>query len=92
MAAFENRPNSGALFATKAKTNPKAPDYIGDIRVDLKTLTVNDGIVDIKLSGWKKPTKDGGTFLSIAVDTFVRKSQEQPASEKPAQQNDDDFF
>ena len=91
MADFENRPNSGALFATKAKTNPKSPDYVGSMKIDLKTLVVNDGIVDIKLAGWKKPTKAGNSFLSISVDTFVPKPQGEQ-SEKPAQQNDEEFF
>jgi hypothetical protein len=33
--------------------------------------TDEDG-VEVKLSAWKKPTKTGGTFLSLAVDTFVK--------------------
>jgi uncharacterized protein (DUF736 family) len=89
MANYETRPNTGALFAVKAKKSPKGPDYTGNMLVDLNTLTVVDGKVEIKISGWKKTAKTGSSFLSLAVDTFVPKAQ---GEQKPAQQNDEEFF
>lgn len=69
--------NRGALFISSQRKSEKAPEYFGSIKLDrayLKDLlnkTDEDGI-EVKLSGWKKPTKTGGTFLSLAVDTFVK--------------------
>lgn len=77
-------PNSGTLFSTKAKKTPKSPDYFGDLLVDLNTVKVRaDNKVEIKLSGWKKESKAGKTYLSIAVNTY------QP-EENRSQDPDDD--
>jgi hypothetical protein len=70
MDKYEQRPNSGVLFDTKVKKHPKAPDYWGSLLVELSTLTIKDGKAEIKLSGWKRESKSGSTFLSIAVDTY----------------------
>ena len=50
-------PNSGALFATKTKFNPKSPDMDGSISVErslLKQMIDESSEEDIviKLSGW----------------------------------------
>lgn len=74
---MEKRVNTGVLFASKAKTNPKAPDYNGDLFIDLNGLNVKDGKVEIKIVGWKRQTKTGSTFLSLLVDTYERKPQPQ---------------
>ena len=70
MKTYEQRPNSGVLFSTRAKKHPKAPDYFGNILIDLSMLEVKDNKVEIKLSGWKKESNSGATFLSLAVDTY----------------------
>ena len=64
-------PNSGSLFSTKVKKTAKSPDYFGDLLLDLNTVTVRaDNKVEIKLSGWKRESKAGKTYLSIAVNTY----------------------
>ena len=69
--------NRGALFTSSQRKSEKAPEFFGSIKLDrayikdLLSKTDEDGI-EVKLSGWKKPTKTGGTFLSLAVDTFVK--------------------
>lgn len=83
---FENNPNSGTLHATKVKKNPKEPDYFGDFKLDLSTVDVEDGIATFKLSGWKKQSKNGNTFLSIAVNTWKPEGQQA----KPQQQSNND--
>ena len=85
---MEKRINSGALFASKAKTNPKAPDYVGDLYIDLNGLEVKDGKVEVRLAGWKKQTKTGSVFLSIAVDKMERRESKPPAQQ--IQEMDDD--
>ena len=74
MSEFEQRPDSGRLLATQSKKHEKAPDYWGEIAINLKDLTaieVVNGLHVIKLSGWKRKTKVGTTYLSLAVDRFV---------------------
>ena len=88
---MEKRINTGALFATKAKTNPKAPDYSGDLYIDLNGMDVKNGKVEIRLAGWKKQTKAGSVFLSIAVDKYERKQPEQKSETIQDMQDDVPF-
>jgi uncharacterized protein (DUF736 family) len=60
-------PNSGALFHQSVKKNPKAPDYSGDIDIDLAALGLGNGKHKLRLAGWKKQSKNGNTFLSLKV-------------------------
>ena len=85
---FDKRPDTGALFATKAKTNPKAPDYSGDIYIDLNGLDVKDGKVEIRIAGWKKVAKSGATYLSLQVDRYEKQEQKTPMQQ--IQDIDDD--
>jgi len=57
--AYEQRDMSGALFVNDRKENERQPDYKGDAKVDG---------VDYWLSGWKKQTKNGDTFLSLSLE------------------------
>jgi len=36
-------------------------------------MNKSDGLVEVKLSGWKRESKTGNRFVSIAVDTFIKK-------------------
>jgi hypothetical protein len=78
---FENKAPYGSLFAAKAKTNPKAPDYYGDVVIDVSQFEIVDGTIKISLSGWKKQLTNGsGTFLSLqASKPFVKGEQSTPA-------------
>ena len=51
--AFETKPQTGALFANKVKKHPKAPDYQGDLLIDVNQMEVVNGMMKIKLAGWK---------------------------------------
>jgi hypothetical protein len=87
---FEQRPDSGRLMATQSKRHEKAPDYWGEIAIDLSNLTkieVKNGLHVVKLSGWKKKSKMGVTYLSLAVDRFIPKNDNKPADKDP----DDDI-
>lgn len=70
--AFEQRPNSGALFRNKKKTpsTPKLPDYTG--RIDV-------GGTEFRLSGWiRKPKNGGDSFLSLSISAQTER-QSTPA-------------
>ncbi len=78
------RPDSGALLAVTSKRSEKSPDYFGEIVIDLanKTKLEKQGdLLIVKLSGWKKKSKAGNTFLSIAVDRFIPKNQAEPKND-----------
>ena len=51
--------NFGALFREQNKTNPKAPDYKGDVTIDGKKWA---------LAGWIKQTKAGKPYLSLRAE------------------------
>jgi uncharacterized protein (DUF736 family) len=42
---------------------------------DLTNIKTENGLVIVKLSGWKKVSKSGKTYLSVAVDRFVPNAQ-----------------
>lgn len=79
--AFETKPQTGALFANKVKKHPKAPDYQGDLLIDINQMEVVNGMMKIKLAGWKKQSASGIMFLSIAVDTYKPKEQQPKTQE-----------
>lgn len=80
-------PNSGALFPNDRKTHEKSPDFNGDVTVEVQLLkdlieTAENGLVKIRLGGWRKETHRGW-FVSLKVSApFVNK----PA---PAKQDED---
>ena len=85
----EVRPDSGVIMASQTKKSPKSPDYWGEIAIDIKNLTkvrIENGIYIFRLSGWKKQSKAGKTYLSLAVDRFVPEAEQQ----QPARRNDDE--
>lgn len=90
MSDFEHYPDSGRLIAAKVKKSQKSPDYWGEIAIDVKNMAnvrVDDnGLHIFKLSGWKKTSKAGSTYLSFAIDRREREpevKQEQDDEDVP---------
>lgn len=74
-------PNSGALFTNDKKVNDKSPDFNGDVQVEVSLLKelmaqADNGLVKIRLGGWRKQTSRGW-MLSLKVSA--------PFSNKPSQ-------
>ena len=89
--AYELKPNQGTLFATKVKKHPKAPDYFGELLVEISTLEVVNGVAKVKLGGWKvKSESSGNTFLSIKIDTWKPDNAQQPQSQTQSDEGLDD--
>ena len=88
---FKPYQDGGSLRSTQSKKTSTSPDYWGEIAINLKDMTniqTVDGLTVVKLSGWKKIGSDGKTYLSLAVNRFVPKSDEAPrAKDLP----EDDF-
>ena len=90
--AYELKPNQGTLFATKVKKHPKAPDYFGELLVEISTLEVVNGVAKVKLGGWKvKSESSGNTFLSIRIDTWKPDNAQQPQTQSNNGDMDDDI-
>ena len=78
-------PNSGSLVPSTIRKSEKSPDFFGSIKVDpafLKdAIARSSGLVEIKLSGWKRQSKAGNNYLSIAVDTKVQQAPKKEESD-----------
>jgi hypothetical protein len=75
--------NTGGLFISTVKKTEKSPDYFGTIKVDRNYLKFlmeqhDDDGVEIKIGGWKRESKNGNRFISLAVDTYVKKDEAKP--------------
>jgi uncharacterized protein (DUF736 family) len=61
--AFEQKPNSGALFKNERKNSEKQPDFTGTIDIEGEQF---------KLAGWSRVSKKGTKFISLSVKTDKR--------------------
>jgi hypothetical protein len=70
-------PNKGSLFPATVRKSDKSPDFFGSVKVDRSYLRDlmekhDEDLIEIKLSGWKRESKTGTRFVSLAIDTFVK--------------------
>lgn len=84
-------PNSGALFHQSVKKNPKAPDYSGEVDVDLAALGLGQGRHKLRLAGWKKVSKNGNTFLSLQVSVPQQRTNDGSYAPRAAAPSNDGF-
>lgn len=73
-------PNSGSLFQNDRKTKETHPDYTGQAEIDGVAMWI---------SGWKKQTKAGKTFLSLSFKVKEEATGEKPAAPAPALADDE---
>ena len=79
---FEQRPNTGALFANTKKSENQ-PDLRGDIYVDRDLIIAQlkktpDGLVKLALAVWNKTSAAGNKFQSVAVSEPYEKPTDAP--------------
>jgi hypothetical protein len=86
---WEVLPNTGTLNASKVKKSSDSPDYFGEFKIDLSTVEIENNQATFKLSGWKKQSRSGATYLSLAVNTW--KPDEQQTKSKAVEMEDDDI-
>lgn len=82
MNDFVQKPNMGSMFLSKNKKTEKSPDFYGSIHIDKDLLIElvknrNSELIEIKLSAWKRATKNGDPWLSLAVDTFKKQETKE---------------
>lgn len=71
--SYEQKDMAGSVFRNKRKEKDTHPDYQGSIRI---------GGVDYWLSGWKKTTKDGEAWISLAFKVKEAKPQPEPPAQE----------
>lgn len=86
---WEVLPNTGTLNASKVKKSSDSPDYFGEFKIDLSTVEIENNQATFKLSGWKKQSRSGGTYLSLAVNIW--KPDGQQTKSKAVEMEDDDI-
>lgn len=88
---YEYRTDSGRLLASQTKKHEKAPDYWGEIAIDVTDMTKVEkqgNLLIFKLNGWKRKTASGDTYLSLSVDRWV---QTAPSRPRPKDDIEDDI-
>jgi hypothetical protein len=88
MNDYVQKPNTGSMFLSNNKKTERSPDFYGSIKIDAELLKDmlrerTDVLVEIKLSAWKKATKDGKPWLSLSVDTYKKQEAAAPADKDP---------
>ena len=80
---FDNT-NRGTLFKNEKKTEEKHPDMNGSINIEGK---------DYWISGWKKTSKAGTSFLSLSVRAKEEQTRQvsKPTTKAKAADFDDDI-
>lgn len=94
MTTFEQKKDSGRLMASQSKRNEKSPDYWGEIAIDIKDMTKVEkqgNLYIFKINGWKKRSKSGVTYLSLAVDRWIPKDEAAPKREEEDDSGDVPF-
>lgn len=82
--AFEQKPNSGAMFVNEQKQMENHPDWRGDVYLDktfiIEQMNKADGpLVKIAISAWSKTAKSGKEYLSLAAsEPWVKKDSDLP--------------
>lgn len=70
--AFEQKPNTGAMFRNTQKKSDNHPDMRGDVYLD-RTFLLNlmhknsNPLIKVSISGWSKESAAGKKYLSLSV-------------------------
>jgi len=70
----EQKMNKGYLNSNQYKDNPKKPDFVGRIRVDVEfirdlTESAKSGEAYVHLSGWSgESQKDGSAYVYLSLE------------------------
>lgn len=68
--AYQNKPNTGALFTKKQRKTEKQPNFEGNINVNGK---------DWDIAAWIKVSKTGDKYLSLKIEEPQNKAKPQQA-------------
>lgn len=86
---FQQRDNSGSLFINQRKEKETHPDFTGKLKIGADLLEAIRSGEEVQISGWKKKTKNGDTWLSLSVQA-VRKKEDAPPRQQQARLDDEE--
>lgn len=72
---MENKELSGVMFPN-TKTTEKSPDLRGSVKI---------GGIDYEVAAWKRISKAGGKYLSLALQKKGERPQKQATTHTPKQ-------
>lgn len=78
--AYENKPNTGAMFKNEKKESEKHPDYTG-------TFYDKDG-VKLNLAMWLNESKTGKKYFAVAASEWRESEKKAPAESTSADADD----
>jgi hypothetical protein len=86
MMAYEQKPNTGAMFINKKQTGNQ-PNLRGSVHVDkvfLENLInqTKGSLVEIAVAGWNQKSKAGDPYISLAVSEPYKKEEQSKTEEK----------
>lgn len=88
---FEHNPDSGRLMAAQTKHHEKAPDYWGEIAINVNDMTKVERQGDLlifKLDGWKRKAASGATYLRLSVNRWMPDSEPARPTARPTKKQD----
>ena len=74
--AYEIKDGQGSLFRNKKKTNERAPDMNGDVKLDGKMY---------RIAGWTRTTQTGDKWLSLSIQP----KEDRPDASQPMAAEED---
>ena len=74
MPEYTPKPGTFSLFAVREKKSEKGPDYTGN-------GVLLDGTA-VQISGWKRTSKSGTTYLSCTIGPPYKPQAEQPQQQQ----------
>ena len=87
--AYEQKPNSGALFANTNKKAENHPDIRGDIYVSRELIAEiakknPSPLIKLSLSAWKRESQAGNKYMSVSVSEPYEKGDAPAAPQSNA--------
>ena len=87
---FRQKDNSGSLFTNQRKEKETHPDFTGRIKIGDDLLEAIRNGEELQLSGWRKTTKNGQTWLSLSIGTVYRKAENLTSRAAPPSLDDEE--
>tara|TARA_R110000851_G_scaffold134377_1_gene269649 strand:- start:507 stop:779 length:273 start_codon:yes stop_codon:yes gene_type:complete len=81
--AYENKPNTGAMFKNEKKESDKHPDFTG-------TFYDKDG-VKMNLAMWKNESKTGKQYFAVAASEWRESGKTAPDKTEAVATTKDDL-
>ena len=87
---FRQKDNSGSLFTNGRKERETHPDFTGRLKIGDDLLEAIRNGDELQLSGWKKQTKNGQSWVSLSIGKVYRKPENLTPRAAPPSLDDEE--